>query len=255
MAFANGGRIVTDGLVISLDAADRNSYPGSGTVWRDMSGRGNNATLVNSPTFNTSNGGVIVLDGTDDTISTEVSITTLAALSNFSMDCWMSIPSYPTAAPPNAYSSTTKQGVVIGATYYSGTALFWTGNGTGTSFSVFGYIRGADAYRSTSAYSITSLNTYFNFTIVNNYTASTFALYVNGVLYSSVAGPTQEYNPSLIPTAGNIGLSKSQVDGGGTQNYTPLACNIASAKIYAGKALSTAEVLQNYNAQKSRFNL
>lgn len=246
--------IVQENLTLLVDAADRNSYPGTGTTWFDMSGNSNNATLVNSPTFNSSRGGVIVLDGTDDTITTGIPVTALPALSNFSIDCWMSIPSYPTATAPNVYGSTTKQGVLVGATYYSGTALFWTGNGTGTSFSVFAYIRGADAYRSTTAYSVTSLNTYFNFTLVNNYTASAFALYVNGSLFSSVAGPTQEYNPSLITTAGNIGLSRSQVDGGGTQNYTPLACNIASTKIYT-RALSASEVLQNYNALRTRFNL
>ena len=51
------GKIVTDGLVLALDAADKNSYPGSGTTWRDMSGNNITGSLINSPTFNTSNGG------------------------------------------------------------------------------------------------------------------------------------------------------------------------------------------------------
>ena len=38
--YANG-RIVTDGLVLNLNAADPNSYPGSGTTWIDISGNGN----------------------------------------------------------------------------------------------------------------------------------------------------------------------------------------------------------------------
>ena len=63
--YANG-KIVTDGLVLLLDAADKNSYPGSGTTWRDMSGGGRNFTLENSPTFSTSKGGAIVFDGNDD---------------------------------------------------------------------------------------------------------------------------------------------------------------------------------------------
>ena len=98
------------------------------------------------------------------------------------------------------------------------------------------------------------LNTYYYFTLVNNYSASTFNLYVNGTLYSSVAGPTQEYNSGLTPTAGNIGICKAQVDGGGTQNYTYLACTVASSRIYS-TALSANQVLQNYNAQKTRFGL
>jgi hypothetical protein len=254
MAFGNGPKIVTNGLVLNLDAADKNSYPGTGTTWTDLSGNNNNGTLVNGPTFNSSNGGGIVIDATDDTITTPIPATSLPALSNFSIDCWVKIPSYPTAAPVNQYGSTTKQGVLIGATYYSGTALFWTGDASGTAFGIFAYIRGADAYRNSSIYYVNSLNTYYYFTLTNNYSASTFNLYVNGILYSSVAGPTQEYNPSLITTAGNIGISKAQVDGGGTQNYTSLACTISSAKIYS-KALSASEILQNYNAQKSRFGL
>ena len=63
--YANG-RIVTDGLVLCLNAADKNSYPGSGTTWTDVSGNGNNSTLTNGPVFNSSNGGNIQFDGTDD---------------------------------------------------------------------------------------------------------------------------------------------------------------------------------------------
>ena len=68
MAFGNGPSIVTNGLVLSLDAADRNSYPGSGTTWRDLSGRDNNGTLINGPTFDSANGGNIVCDGINDYI-------------------------------------------------------------------------------------------------------------------------------------------------------------------------------------------
>lgn len=66
MAFANGGKIVTDGLKVLFDAADKNSYPGSGTTWYDMSGNGYHGTLTNGPTFDTTNGGSIVFDGVDD---------------------------------------------------------------------------------------------------------------------------------------------------------------------------------------------
>ena len=65
--YANG-KIVTDGLVLSLNAADRNSYPGSGTTWTDTSGNGNNGTLTNGPTFNSGNGGYIQFDGTNDRV-------------------------------------------------------------------------------------------------------------------------------------------------------------------------------------------
>ena len=55
MATIGGSNIVTDGLVLSLDAANRRSYPGSGTAWSDMAGNNNIGTLTNGPTFNSAN--------------------------------------------------------------------------------------------------------------------------------------------------------------------------------------------------------
>jgi hypothetical protein len=58
-----------NGLVLCLDAGNTKSYPGSGTTWTDLSGRGNNGTLTNGPTYSSSNGGSIVFDGTNDYIN------------------------------------------------------------------------------------------------------------------------------------------------------------------------------------------
>ena len=66
MALSHSPKIVTDGLVLCLDAGDRKSYSGSGTTWSDRSGNGYNATLNNGPTFNSANGGSIDFDGSND---------------------------------------------------------------------------------------------------------------------------------------------------------------------------------------------
>jgi len=66
MSGISGPKIITSGCVLSLDAADKNSYPGSGTAWRDLSGNGKNLTLTNGPTFSAGNQGSIVFDGTND---------------------------------------------------------------------------------------------------------------------------------------------------------------------------------------------
>jgi len=63
MSIKDGPKIVTDGLILALDAGNRFSYPGSGTTWSDLSGNGYNGTLINGPTFSN---GAIVFDGTDD---------------------------------------------------------------------------------------------------------------------------------------------------------------------------------------------
>ena len=86
MAGFSGPNIIENGLVLALDAADKNSYVGSGTSWKDLSGNANNGTLTNGPTFSNVNGGVIVLDGTDD----YVSLTSTDSLrpSNVTLSVW-----------------------------------------------------------------------------------------------------------------------------------------------------------------------
>jgi hypothetical protein len=63
MSLGHSPSIVTSGLVLALDAANTKSYPGSGTTWTDLTGNGNTGTLTNSPTYNSSNQGSIVFNG------------------------------------------------------------------------------------------------------------------------------------------------------------------------------------------------
>ncbi len=79
MAFIHSPKLVTSGLVLCLDAANKLSYPGSGTSWYDLSGNNYNGTLTNGPTFNNGNGGSIVFDG--------------ASISRFPRIGWDSTPS------------------------------------------------------------------------------------------------------------------------------------------------------------------
>lgn len=66
MAISRGPTIARSGLILSLDAADRNSYFSGSLTWKDLSGNGNNGTLVNGSSFDSNNGGSIVFDGVDD---------------------------------------------------------------------------------------------------------------------------------------------------------------------------------------------
>ena len=65
MGVTYNNRIVTDGLVLCLDAASKRSYPGTGTAWTDLKG-GNNVTLTNGPVFDSGNGGSVGFDGAND---------------------------------------------------------------------------------------------------------------------------------------------------------------------------------------------
>ena len=197
--------------------------------------------------------GGLTFDGTDDTLDTGIPLTSFPALSNFSIECIVKIAAYPTAASPNFYNNTTKAGVLVGATYYSGTALYWYGNSTGTSCTIYAYIRGADAYRTAGGYNLTP-GRYHHLVLVNDYSAGTLKLYANGALNGSATGPTQNYNSGLVGSAGNIGISKAQVDGGGESVYSNFQGVIPSVKLY-NRALSATEITQNYSHYKTRFNL
>jgi hypothetical protein len=195
----------------------------------------------------------MIFDGTDDTLNIGIPLTDLPALSNFTIDCVVKIDAYPAAAPPNGYGSTTKAGVLVGAAYYSGTALYWYGNSSGTACTIYAYIRGADGYRTAGGFNLTP-GSYHHLVLVNDYSGGSIKLYANGVLNGSAATATQEYNPDLVPTAGNIGISKAQVDGGGTQVYSPLPCLVPITKIYR-TALSPNDVLQNFKKYQTRFGI
>ena len=83
-----GPRIVTDGLVLCLDAGNSKSYPGSGTAWNDLSRNGNNGTL-NGPTFNSADRGSIVFDGTNDYVSTNYTQPAYTTASSFTWNTWV----------------------------------------------------------------------------------------------------------------------------------------------------------------------
>jgi hypothetical protein len=66
MSYSNGPKMITNGLVLYLDAANPRSYTSGSSVWNDLSNNGNNGTLTNGPTYNTGSKGSIVFDGTND---------------------------------------------------------------------------------------------------------------------------------------------------------------------------------------------
>jgi len=72
--------VVQDGLVLNLDASKFYSYSRSGTTWTDLSGNGNNGTLVNGPTFSSANGGSIVFDGSNDYMTSSFTFTANQAM-------------------------------------------------------------------------------------------------------------------------------------------------------------------------------
>jgi hypothetical protein len=88
MAIRYNTSVVRDGLVLQLDAANPKSYPGSGTTWFDLSGDGNNGTLVNGVGYSSADNGSLVFDGVNDYNNcTNI----IGGLNNYSAEFWFNI--------------------------------------------------------------------------------------------------------------------------------------------------------------------
>ena len=231
--FANG-KIVTDGLVLCLDAADLNSYPTTGTTWFDLAGS-NNGTLTNGPTFSgTGASSSIVFDGVDDYVGLG-SLSTLVGKTNVTVDCWFFNDSLPSGF----------QNIV--GQYGNGGWVIHTS--TQTNFNILVLVGDGSSY---GGINITPTNTWYNVMLSYDGTLTgnqnRLKMYVNGVLrtFDSYAGGEV---PSTWPDAAtnaNIGTLP------GFGRY--FNGKIPIVRIYE-KTLSSSEVLQNYNAQKARFGI
>jgi len=236
------GNIVTNGLVLNLDAAKKDSYPGSGTTWRDISGNGNNCTLTNGPTFNSDNGGSIMFDGSNDfaDITNPLNIQT----QNITISIW-TYPSSATYAITSLidydHSSTIAQGWVLQSE-----------DATTNRYYYFAYYDGSTYQPSTGigAGKGIQLTTsiWQNLTYTKNGTS--IIGYLNGIqVFTSTAGSsTISYQPNRTIRIGGV---VSTLPGVGLRFYNG---RVSSTQIY-NRALSATEVLQNYNALKGRYGL
>jgi hypothetical protein len=228
--------VVTDGLVLNVDAGFTLSYPTTGTTWYDSSSSVNNGTLTNGPVFNTGSGGSIVFDGVDD-----YSPQTYTRLSNGLTLCsWMKTTS---ATSAKSYAGDASNNIV--------------GDTRGTVWIGFGVTNGKVNYNNAKKTGEWSTSQYYSTASVNNgswkyinvthdKTTELVSLYVNGSLDSTFDNSSTGGYDQWADTAFNI-LCRGYV--GDYFNGT-----IGVVQIY-NRALSSAEVLQNFNSTKSRFGL
>lgn len=233
------GNIVKDGLVLCLDAAKKDSYPGSGTVWSDISGNGYTGTLTNSPTFDSSNGGSIVFDGSDD--YTQFGDILDLGTNSCTINVWLKINSS-WASGTRYFVSKALSGIQnyrygFGFTQTRQLRGFFQGNG------------GADITPNTT----TTLNIgqwYMCTMVVNR--ESTLDLYIDGVLQSVDSSKTISQWNGLNFQSINPFRVGSFTAGNNTSVFVPFPGSISQTQMYF-RALSAAEVLQNYNATKGRY--
>ena len=228
MGVLYNSRIVTDGLVLCLDAGDKMSYPGAGTTWYDLSGRNNHGTLNNTPTFSQLNGGCFLFDGTNEYIS--ITTSDIAFGNNgFTVDIFFQL-----LNNEKNNRSMLSSAVVGGDNGFAIARDFaWVGNNGMTSPQwtqelVNGYFDNDKWYYSSLIREgLSNLTWYSNDTLIG--TGSTDSKTLNSdTLYIG-----QRYNNNL-----NYGM------------YGYISC----VRVY-NRALSAQEIRQNYKATKARFGL
>lgn len=250
MFWTPGDWIVNDGLVLYLDAGIKGSYSGSGTTWTDLAGS-NNGTLTNGPTYSGADGGSIVFDGVND----QVTLPNIPTTSSFTFEAWVNTDNRTLArqyiytkqrTPPSGYAYTFQQmqgiylsyGGVLDPTNASFVVSFASNDSGGTSFAINSNI-------------ITSNSTWYQ--VVATMDNGTVAMYLNGVGYT----PSQYISPSYsaATTPGIFTPNDCQVGGRYDSNANdPFDGKIAIVRDY-NRALSAAEVKQNFEATRGRFGI
>ena len=229
MGLSHSPRIVTDGLVFCVDAGDKMSYPGAGTTWTDLSKNRNNGTLVNGPTFNSSNGGNIVFDGTNDYIS--ITRNSTITPDYISICGWIKINS----KSSSQFLLALPRSVNGGASYMMYYSLSLDG------FVAYARTNSTGTIQTTSTFS-PDTGRWYSLCMTSN--GSNLILFIDGEFEASSSFS------SVLEYSGSTVLRIGSYDNQGTPTYTN--GNIALTQIY-NRALTPDEIRQNYNATRGRF--
>jgi len=225
MGVYSGPEIVKDGLVLHLDMASEKSYPRSGTIWFDLSGNGNNGTLVNGPTFNSNNLGSLVFDGVNDFINgvhnAQTNIT-----GNITIECWFRL--------SNNRSDWVR---IFGkGDSTNRTVGLWYNQQTG----VFLYQRYGSTNMNAQYSSTVSLNTWYY--MVGTSSGSSHILYLNTIQVATSSSGTT-FASSTDPYKIGYGNVHAYHIG-----------DVSNCKIY-NRALSPSEIRQNFYATRGRYGV
>lgn len=231
-----GNKIITDGLVLCLDAADLKSYPGSGNIWYDRTSNKNNTTEYGDVPFSTDGGGCFDFSGVTGTFPSNATLgftfasNMVPTTGNFTFNMWVKNP--PTNASQCGLFS--NAGGADGYRFGIGKdAIYWL---IGPTYAE-GNISFSSALNSTSWYSVTAVYARAEAT-------PQIRLYLNGVFQGSNNFPASQtaftnYTPGLVRSPCCMPIYNGK-----------LSC----FTIY-NRALSVSEIQQNFNSQRKRFNI
>ena len=230
-------RIVTDGLVLCVDAANKRSYPGAGTTWTDLSKEGNNATLYNSPSFTNNNSGGLVFDGTNQYFMTDLN-TIGQADTSFTFGGYF----YNTT---NTHSSNNR---FIFSNYVTSSHNGFFAITTYTSTPILRlWMRDSSRGNNTASNGIVpQVGVWYHVMGVRNHSNSTAQFYVDGELIHNYS-----YSGSAAVTDG---ASSNSYFGGVLHNGSSqiMPATVSSVQLY-NRALTPDEIRQNYLATKGRY--
>jgi hypothetical protein len=205
--------IVTDGLIMYLDAAVSQSYSGTGTVWTDITYDGNDGTLINGVAYSPANSGTLVFDGVNDYV--DLTNVNLDSYTNFVWNAWVKTPSVLSGFKM----------ILSVQTYYCYLSLY------NNQFAFDTRLNGSNKFGTLLP------ETWYNVTVVRD--TNVDYCYINGVLINSIA--------DIYPVAGVF-----QVGVWAFNNTLFYDSNISVVSIY-NQSLTAGQVLQNYNALKDRY--
>lgn len=227
--------IVTTGLVYCADSGNTRSYPGTGTSWFDVSGNRYNGTILNSPTFSS---GIFTLNGTTQGVDNSPNVGTSVS-NNFTYNIWC----MPTATHEIDAESTIGTGGVSGQRYVIGAVQSGVNGGAGVSVGTNGvsvYEHG-DGYMPALLVSQVTISNTVMSNIVIVYTNKQPSFYLNGTLQRT--GLTS-LKTSVFANTATIGYGP----------YGYFQGNLAVVMTY-NISLTSNQILQNYNAMRSRYGI
>lgn len=240
-------QIITDGLILNLDASDISSYPRTGSTWRDLSGNANNGTLVNGVGYSNEKEGVMVFDGVDDYGA--VSHNANQVSTNFTICVWVK----------STLNDAPLQQLIVTKANLLGTEYGWmlrkgdyntAGNRNKYYFSAY---YGNHARFDILVYSnveYTDNNWHYLVGVFNGGISQ--SLFIDGVKQTATRIPIADCNMTTTPVPITIqGYGDSFVNYGGTY-YSIFRGNVGNV-LYYTKALSAEEVLFNYNSTKNQY--
>ena len=243
MTISYNPSITTSGLLIHLDAANPKSYPGTGTVWKDLSLTGNNWFLSTSSQFNSSDKTLSVNTSTI-LYASDLTNPVIGSTSSFTIECWLLLNEIRFGGPFQniiAYAGDYLRcgfrfgigpGVIAGKIY----PTFWTTE------SVPSNPDGISVGTSTQQVMV-STGTYFHTAVTHDFSSNNTTLYTNGMASASTS------------TGLYINTSSMQLSVGGQyQGTSSLNGKISSFKWY-NRALTAGEISQNFSAHRGRYGI